>query len=329
MGGGTDLKSGGDVNILAYDNLDQSGTRIPRERPRPAATASGGGVAALEAAATNVNVNSSTTAHIGAGANVSAGNDLNVNALTYNQSGGDLNATAGGIVNAGSANANIDMTSLTLAGTDDATGAAPTVLFAGNLIHVFSNTSDNGNASVEGSGGGAIGGGGVDLDMQLNNPSGGPMTQARLGNNTTVDAPAASLQVLAQNQNNLSPTVSQQVIGAIQFNEGEASATAGSSAQLETLADIGANANVTVGQFLLSADDANLQANANAKTEADGGGVSDDATSEADEYTDAKAHIGSGSNITSATTLTVAANADNVATNSYSKTTVVAGGGSL
>ena len=50
------------------------------------------------------------------------------------------------------------------------------------------------------------------------------MTRARLGNNTTVDAPAASLQVLAQNQNNLSSTVSQQTIGGIQSNEGEASA---------------------------------------------------------------------------------------------------------
>ena len=122
-------------------------------------------MAALEAAETDVNINSSTTAQIGAGANVSAGNDLNVNALTFNQSGGNLNATAGGVVNAGSANGNIDMTSQTLAGSDDATGAAPTLLAAGNLIHVFSNTSDNGNASVEGSGGGAIGGGGVYLDM--------------------------------------------------------------------------------------------------------------------------------------------------------------------
>ena len=326
VGAGTDLKSGGNVSILAYDNLDQSGNQDTSRMASASATASGGGVSALEAAETDVNINSSTTALIGTGANVSAGNDLNVNALTFNQAGGDLDATAGGVVNAGSADGNVAMISQTQAGTGDATGAAPTVLFAGNLIHVFSNTSDNGNTSVKGSGGGAIGGGGVSLNMQLDNPASGPTTQARLGNNTTIDAPSASLQVLAQNQNNLSATVSQTTIGGIESNAGQASATAGSQANpLQILAEIGTNANVTVGQFLLSADDANLQANANAQTEADALGASDTAISEADEITDAKAHIGSGSNITSATTLTVTANADNVTTNSYSKPTVVAG----
>ena len=134
--------------------------------------------------------------------------------------------------------------------------------------------------------------------------------------------PGASLQVLAQNQNNLSSTVSQQTIGGIESNAGQANAQANN---LQTLAEIGNNANVTVAQFLLSADDANLQANASAKTEADAGGASDAAYSFADETSDAKAHVGSGANITSATTLTITAGADNVSTNSYSKTTVVAG----
>ena len=319
---GTDLKSGGKINVLAYDNYDQLGNQDPSRTASATATASGGGVAALEAASTTVNINSSVIANIGAGANVTAGSELNVNALTLNQSGGHLDATAGGVVNAGSADADIAMTSQTQAGADDSSGAAPTLLGAGNLIHVFSNTTDNGNASIKGSGGGAIGGGGVSLNMHLDNPAGGPMTESRLGNNTIVIAPSASLQVLARNQNNLSSTVNQQTIGGIQSNSGNATATA---KNLQTLAEIGNNANVTVGQFLLSADDANLQANANAQTEADAVGASDNANSRADEITDAKAHIGSGSNITSATTLTVAANADSVSTNSYSKTTVVAG----
>ena len=327
VGAGTDLKSGGDVNILAYDNLNQAGNQDTSRTATAKATASGGGVVAVDAADTVVNITSNTDAHIGAGASVSAGDDLNVNALSYNQAGGDLNAAAGGVVNQGSAKGSMYMISQTWAGTDDATGAAPTLLAAGNLIHVFSDTSDNASATVEGSGGGVIGGGGVSLYLYLDNPASGPTTQARLGNNTTVNAPGASLQVLAQNQNNFSSTVTQQTIGALQLNEGLADSLCGTAANnLQTLAEIGNNANVTVGQFLLSADDANLQADASAKTEADGGGVTDAANAEADEYTDAKAHIGSGSNITSATTLTVTANADNVATNAYSKPTVVAAG---
>jgi len=322
VGVGTDLKSGGDVNILAYDNFDQSGNQDTSRQAYATATASGGGVAAIEAASTNVNVNSTVTANIGAGANLAAGNNLNVNALTFNQAGGHLDATAGGVVNAGSADGNIAMTNQTYAGADDATGAAPTVLAAGNLIHIYGNTSDNANASIKGSGGGVIGGGGVHLNIHLDNPASSPMTVARLGNNTTVNAPSASLQILAQNQNNLTSNVSQQTIGGIQSNSGEADATANN---LQTLAEIGANNNVTVGQFLLSADDANLQANANCQTEADAAGASDNATAKADETSDAKAHIGAGSNIASATTLAVTANADNVSTNSYSKTTVVAG----
>ena len=161
VAGGTDLKSGGNVSILAYDNASQAGNQDTSRSASASATASGGGVAALEAAETDVNVASSTTALIGAGANVAAGNNVIVNALTFNQSGGNLNATAGGVVNAGSANGTLSLTSRTLAGSSDATAAAPTFLAAGNLIRVFSNNSDSGNASITGSGGGAIGGGGV------------------------------------------------------------------------------------------------------------------------------------------------------------------------
>ena len=80
-----------------------------------------------------------------------------------------------------------------------------------------------------------------------------------------------------------------------------------------------------MGQFLLTVDDANLQAKSDTETEADAVGANDSATANADEYADARAHIGAGSTITAATTLNVAAQADSVSTNSYSKTTVVAG----
>ena len=125
VGAGTDLKSGGDVNILAYDNLNQAGNQDTSRTATAKATASGGGVVAVDAADTVVNITSNTDAHIGAGASVSAGDDLNVNALSYNQAGGDLNAAAGGVVNQGSAKGSMYMISQTWAGTDDATGAAP------------------------------------------------------------------------------------------------------------------------------------------------------------------------------------------------------------
>ena len=210
------------------------------------------------------------------------------------------------------------MTSQTLAGTNDSSAAAPTVLAAGTQIRVFTNTFDNGNVSLNGSGGGGISLGGVNLSLQLGNP----LTQSRLGNWTTVNAPSAALLVEAQNQNNLSATVTQQTIAGIAANSGDASAEANGS---HTVADIGTNVTVLVAQFVLSAVDASLQAVVSCKTEADGGGATDNATSEADEITTAEAHIGSGSNITSAGTLDVIANSENVATNSYSKTTVVAG----
>ena len=326
VGAGTDLKSGGNVNILAYDNLNQAGTQDTSRQAYAKATASGGGLAAIEAASAQVNIASSTNAHIEPGANVAAGNNLIVNGLSYNQAGGNVNAAAGGIVNAGSADGELAMSSQTLAGTDDGAAAAPTTLSAGNLIQISSNTSDNGIGSIMGSGGGAIGGGGVDLNVHVDEPQSGPTTQARLGNNTTVFAPSAALQVLAQNQNNLSATVNQTVGGGVEGNVAQGDATAGSQNDpLQTLAEIGNNAKVTVGQFLLSADDANQQAAASCKTEADAGGADESATAEADEITDAKTHIARGSTITSATTLNVVAKADSVSTNSYSKTTVVAG----
>ena len=204
VGAGTDLKSGGNVNILAYDNANQAGIQDTSRQAYAKATATGGGAITIEGAEINVGIGSSTTAHIGAGANVAAGNNLVVNALTFNQAGGYVDGTAFGLGNAGSADGNIAMTSQTSAGTDDAGAASPTTLFAGNLIQVSSNAANTANPSVKGTGGGVIGGGGVKLDVQLDEPATAPANQARLGNHTMIDAPSASLQVAAQDQNNLS-----------------------------------------------------------------------------------------------------------------------------
>ena len=148
------------------------------------------------------------------------------------------------------------------------------------------------------------------------------MTSARLGDNTTVVAPSASLQVAAISQNNLSSQVYQQTIGGIESNTGKATATANG---LQTLAEIGGNNTITVGKFLLSADDANLQSSANAQTECDAGGADDSAFGESDETSNAKGHIAGGTKINAGNSINVVAKNDNISTNAYTKTTVVAG----
>ena len=121
--------------------------------------------------------------------------------------------------------------------------------------------------------------------------------------------------------------MNQTTIGALESNSGNATAAAGTtSTPIQTLAELGTDDDVNVGQFDLHADVANVQATVSDKTESDGGGVTDNATAEADEITDAKAHIGSGSSVTSASNLDVLASTETDDTNSYSKTTVFAVG---
>ena len=140
--------------------------------------------------------------------------------------------------------------------------------------------------------------------------------------------PAPSLVLLAQENNNLSATLNQTTIGAIESNTGTATAAAGTTANpVQTLAELGTDDNVNVGQFDLHADDANVQATVSDKTESDGGGVSDNATAEADEITDAKAsHRQRFDASPRRQTLSVQATTETDDTNSYSKTTVIAGG---
>ena len=322
---GTVLHSGGNVNILAYDNANQAGTPDSTREAYSRATATGGGFKATEAAQIIVTDNSTTDAHVGAGASISAGQALNVIASSLDQADGFVDGTAGGFGNYGSTDGVLFMSSQTQAGTDDATGSAPTFLSAGKAINISSTTTDNGSPAMSGAGGGAVGSGGANLTLTLVEPPNGPMTQARLGNNTTVDAPSATLVVLAQENNNLSAVLNQTTIGAIESNTGNATAAAGTTTSpLETLAELGIDDDVNVGQFDLHADDANLSATVSDKTESDGGAVSDNATAEADEITDARTDIGGGSTVTAATSLNVLASAENDDTNSYSKTTVLA-----
>ena len=228
MAGGTDLKSGGNVNILAYDNANQAGNQDTSRPASASATASGGGVSRLGGGRNRRERRlAAPPPMIGAGANVAAGNNLAVNALTFNQSGGNLNATAGGVVNAGSANGTHRHDQPDVAGSRRRRrGLAHNLPGAGNLIRVFSNNSDSGNASVKGSGGG------VDRRrrrsrMYLDEPArSGPMTGPGWATTPRSTPPALPCRCCAKNQNNLSAGVSQQTIGGIESNTGEGDAVA-------------------------------------------------------------------------------------------------------
>lgn len=227
------------------------------------------------------NINSNTTAVINPGSVVSAGHDLTVEALTSNDALGTVDGTAIGLGSAGSTDATVNMANQTRATTADTFNTNPVVLAAGTQILFFTNTFDNGNITVRASGGGGLSLGGTDLFMQLL----APVTESYLGNWTMVNAPSAALLIEAQNQNNLSSTLSEQTIAGIASNVGSGNAIVGGS---QTIAAVGSDATVQVAQFELSAVDANLQADCGAKTEADGGGASDDATAVADEETTAE-----------------------------------------
>ncbi len=314
IGGFTDLKSGGNVSIDAFDNFDQAGNADTSRQVNAKATSTGGGIFNLEAAGIGLVVNSQVSAHIGVGASVAAGNDLIIDSEALNQAVGTVDGTAYGIGNAGSTNASVTMASQTLAYTDDASAFDPTVLRAGSLVLILSNTDDNGNVNANASGGGVVNFGGVYVILQLNNPR----TESYLGNDTTVYAPGAALQIIAQNQNNLSGYAHQSAIAVIGSNQAETTAQVTNS---QTFAYVGADVQATVGQFLLSATDQSLQAYANADAEIPAGvGGDNEADSEADEGAIAEAYIGPGSGISSATTLDIVAATDSVNTTSIATT---------
>ncbi|HEV3084808.1 MAG TPA: hypothetical protein VGY66_33915, partial [Gemmataceae bacterium] len=314
IGAGTVLQAGGDVKVLAFDNYNEAGNVDKTRQAYATATATPLGLASLEAADISLSTNSNVNAHIGAGASISAAYNLEVNAQAFNQVGGAV--TGGGVgllISYGSTNAQADMTSRTLAGTDDASGSAPTVLRAGQLVQILSVTNNVGNVNATGSGGGLIGLGGLQIDLFLNNP----LIQSRLGNNTAIDASNAFVWVGALNQNHLTVNGSQTTVGAIVNNEADANASAKNS---QTLADIGSNVQVNAAAFLLSAADtveSSASSYAYVPEELTGNNTAD---SEADENTNSRVHIGSGSSITAAAWLNISASAEQATTNSKAKT---------
>ena len=166
----TDLDSGGNVNILAYDNANEAGMPDTSRMASSTATATAGGLEGIVGAQITVIGNSSTNSSLGAGDVISAGQQLNVIASSFDQTGGFVDGTAGGFGNEGSANGTLAMSSQTSAGTDDASSSAPTVLSAGKLINISSTVTDNGKPTLAGSGGGVIGSGGAQPHVERRGP---------------------------------------------------------------------------------------------------------------------------------------------------------------
>jgi len=323
IGAGTNLQAGGDVKVLAFDNYDRSGNVDKTRQAYATAIATPFGAASIEAADIALHSNSNVNAHIGAGASITAAFNLEVDAQAFNQVAGAVyGGGIGFLISYGSTKADADMTSRTLAGTDDAFGAAPTVLRAGQEVQILSVASNVGNVTANGSGGGLIGLGGLQIDLFLISP----FIQSRLGNNTTIDAGKAFVWIGALNQNHLTVNGSQSTFGAIVNNQADANASAYNS---QTLADIGSNVQVNAAAFLLSAADT---VESSATSDADVPGQitgNNTANSEADENTNVRVHIGSGSSITASVFIVISAAADQVITYSKAKTHTAGAAGNL
>ncbi|HYV35524.1 MAG TPA: right-handed parallel beta-helix repeat-containing protein, partial [Gemmataceae bacterium] len=312
------LKSGGDITIAAADNNNENLQIDTTRFAKATATATGGGLLTSEAAAIFVTVDSLVNTIIGIGADIQAGKNLAIYAFTYNDVEGNSNGFAAGLVSGGSTDATATIGFQTLAGTDDTTSSSPTVLHAGSSITVLSNSDNVANFTLGGSGGGLAGIGGAVLSLHVNNP----LTQARLGNATIVNAPAAGLQVLARNENDYEGHTEQTTVSGISENVANTFIVVNNSL---TLAEIGANVQITVAQFELTADDADLNATAIANSSCFALGATNDCTAQADEITAAKVHVSAGTTINSATSLVIAAKADSVATHAFAKPEVTAG----
>ncbi len=314
IGGGTSLTTGGDLDVQAFNNYDTSGNPDASETVQSTAHASGGGVASIEGAEADLNVNSYVLAHIGAGADLSAGDSLNVDALSLNMLQGSAGGSSGGVFGDGSVVVNASMTSNATAVTDDSSASDPTQLSAGNALNFLSDSSNDASVTASGGAGGLVGVGSAQATVILSSP----VSFAGLGDNTIVDAPAATMQIMAMSNTGLQANANQSVIGGIASNETDATALLVGG---QTTANVGSGVSVNVRSYTQIADDTSVQisANSNASVPFDLAGTNT-ANSEADAHTDAKVHLGSGSTIIASANANFVASADNVTTVSNATT---------
>jgi hypothetical protein len=322
VGGGTTLTAGGDLNVQAFNNFDASGNADFSRTVQATANASGGGAVSIEGAEADPSTISNVLAHIGAGASLSAGNTLNVIARSLDNLQGSSGGGSGGVFAKGSTAVNAFMASQTEAITDAASASTPTVLRAGNALTFLSDANNSSSVHASGGDGGLVGLGAAQATVQLSSP----VSLAGLGDNTTVNAPSATMQILALSTTNLQASTDQSTIGAIADNESDATAQVSGG---QTTADVGAGASMNVHSYSQIADNTSVQVGATSNASVGDLAGSNTANSNADATTNARVHFGSGSSIISATFVHLIAATDTANTSSLATTTTTGLTGSL
>ncbi len=266
VGAGTKLQAGDVLNLNALHNFSER-SKDPDESRYVKAVADASGRAFdtdLNPEAT-VNTDVTVLANVGAGAHVTAGTELDVFAGSYNKAEAFADGDSTSVSGLGSVEATANMASDVQAKTDDASTANPTVLAAGTKVsfvsfafnataHPVLNsenrldiTADVKATSTMKNVGGSILGQAV---VNLTNP----VSLARLGNSTQIQALDAEVRV--ESSNNASLVAKSEVKQTGQVGEVDAK-TIVTLSDSRTLAEVGSNADVTARKFTLRAYDDN------------------------------------------------------------------------
>jgi hypothetical protein len=309
VGNGATLSSGGNVTLQALNNYDLFGNKDTSRSVRARATSSAGSLIGGTGSDAEAIINATVRAGIGNNAFVSSDNALNVIAKSANNTDAGANGRSFGIATFGSATANATMRNQTLAFTG--TGAS---LTAGNNLRIFSESDNTSNVNATGGRGGLFAQGGASASTRLIDPQ----TKSLLGNSTTINAPNAKLEIIAENSADLRANVSQTIDGAITANDSRAAAQIFNS---QTVAEIADGVNIRVNELFLSANDRNIYANADSEAKADFAAFSgnNDAKSEVDVETNVLTHIGGGGTNITAPNISIIAGSDSAKTRTSAK----------
>jgi hypothetical protein len=181
---------------------------------------------------------------------ISAGSELAINAKSFITVDSDANGRDYGAAAFGSVIANATMESQTQAFT-----GRNTEITSANTIRIHSEADHVANAVSVGGKGGVIGDGSAEATAKLINP----LTKARVGDGTVVNAPDARLEVTALNRANLSADTKQTVTAGIANNDSKATTQILNS---QTLAEVGTGVYINVREFVISAKDVSVYAEA-------------------------------------------------------------------
>ena len=194
----------------------------------------------------------------------------------------------------------------------------------GDSFSIHATSDNSGSVTAHGGTGGLFSAGAATSQIILSNP----LTRATVGAGSTVASPNAAMTVLSEATYNLQANSDQSVTAGIASNQTQATAEVNGA---QTLAEVGAGANIVTASFSLTAKDTSVfvYASANSSVPFDLAG-SNNAYATVVESTHALAHVfGGGTQITGLSTVNIIAETDDARTETHAVTTTTGLTGTL